>query len=76
MTNPRLKVIKLPGQMPLVIKQEAGGGFFMTSKDSIIIGVAGLAMIIKFLVDNGIMSPKVLEGILEEHHSDAGVLYE
>ena len=73
MKNPRLKVIKLPGKMPLVIKQEAGGGFFLTSRDSIIIDISGLSMIIKFLIDNGIMSPKVLEGILEEYHSDGGV---
>jgi len=74
MKRPTLKVIKLPGQMPLVIKQGEGSNFFITSKDSIIISVSGLAVIVKFLVNNGIMSPKVLEGILEEFYSDTGAV--
>jgi len=68
--QPKLTVTKLPGTMPLVIKQEAGASFFITSKDSIVIDVAGLTFLVKFLVTNGMMDHKILEGILEEFNSD------
>lgn len=64
----KLTVTKLPNSV-LVIKQTEGYDFFLSSESSLVISVGTLSFIIKFLVDNGFMSPKVLEGILEEHNS-------
>ena len=67
--QPALTITRLPGGRPLVIKQEDGASFFITSKNSIIIDVSGLSFLVKFLVKNDIISYKILEGILEEYHS-------
>jgi hypothetical protein len=70
----RLTVMRIPHINTVVIKQIDGRDFFLTSKDSIVIGVDSLSFIIKFLVDSGAISPKLLEGILEDVHTDKGSL--
>ncbi len=67
----KLRVFKIPNMNIIVIKQ-SGGTFFVSTKDSIVIDVFGLASILKFLIFSGIISPKVLEGILEEYNSTKG----
>jgi hypothetical protein len=62
----KLTITRIPRFNTIVIKQE-GGKLFLASKDSIIIDISGLAIILKFLVMNKIMSPKVLEGIIDEY---------
>ena len=64
----KLTVTKLPNST-LVIKQTEGYDFFLSSESSIVMSVGVLSFILKFLVDNNFMSPKVLEGILEEYNS-------
>jgi hypothetical protein len=64
----KLKVTKIPNMNIIVIKQ-SGGNFFISTKDSILIDIFGLSSILKFLLFSGMMSPRVLEGILEEYHS-------
>jgi len=63
----KLQVTKLPNSV-LIIKQSDGYDFFLSSETSIIIPINMLSFIIKFLIDNSFMSPKVLEGILEEYY--------
>lgn len=63
-----LTVTKIPHLNTLVIRQKQGK-FFISTRDSIVIDVPGLAFIIKFLVMNGMVSHKVLEGILDEYRS-------
>lgn len=58
----------------IVIKQEEGGNFFVSTKDSIIIDIFGLSSILKFLLFSKMISPKVLEGLLEEYNSVKGDL--
>jgi len=53
----------------LVIRQFEGKDCFIATVDSIVISIGSLANILHFLVMNEYMSPKVLEGILEEYHS-------
>lgn len=69
MSNPKskLSVIRLPDSGTLVIKQHFGN-FFLTSKDSIIIDIFGLSSLISYLVKSGIMSIRVLEGIVGEYY--------
>lgn len=64
----RLKVTRIPFLNTIVIKQ-TGGKFFVSTTDSIVIDIPGLAFILKFLVMNGIVSHRVLEGILDEYRS-------
>jgi hypothetical protein len=57
----------------IVIKQ-SGGNFFVATRDSIVIDIFGLSSILKFLLFSNMISPKVLEGILEEYNSVKGDL--
>lgn len=66
----RLKVSLIPNINNIIIKQYEGRDFFISAPDAIIISVASLSFILKFLVQNNYMSRKVLEGILEETYED------
>lgn len=52
----------------IVLKQENGRDFFISTPDSIIISVPKLSAILKFLLLNGFVSVKVLEGIVQEYY--------
>ena len=52
----------------LVLRQEGGQQFFISTTDSIIISIPKLSTILKFLVLNNFMSIKVLEGIVQEYY--------
>lgn len=58
----------------LIIKKEVGNGLFISSKNSIIISIPSLCSLLKFMLMYGYISPKILEGLLEEHNSFAGDL--
>jgi hypothetical protein len=73
MSVAKLKVFKIPNMNILVIKQ-TGGRFFVSTKDSIVIDIFGLASILKFLLLSKMLSPKTLEGLLEEYYSSKGEL--
>jgi hypothetical protein len=68
----KLRVFKIPNMNIIVIKQTGKANFFVSTKDSIVIDIFGLSSILKFLLFAGIVSPKVLEGILEEYNSTKG----
>jgi hypothetical protein len=67
----KLQISKIPGLNTLVIRQ-ADDTFFVSNRDSIVISVQTLSWIISFLIKEGFMSYRVLEGILEEYHTDKG----
>lgn len=50
----------------LVIKLVPGSKYFLPTTDSVMISIPNLAALIKYLVKEGYMSKKVLEGILSE----------
>ena len=65
----KLFISKIPNLNVLVIKQdmsESGQHYFISTKDSLIISIPSLASLVKFLIVNGFMSKKVLQGILSE----------
>ncbi len=62
----RISVLKLPKTQTLIIKQTGGKDFFVSSDDVIVIDVATLSFLIKFLISSGYLSVKVVEGILSE----------
>ena len=63
-----LTVTKIPAVNVIVLKQKDGRDFFISTKDSIIISPS----ILKFLVTNDMISPKLLEGVLEEYYTYKG----
>ena len=71
MTQPRVRVTRLPKLNTLVIKQY-GGRFFISAQDSIVIDISGLSMLLKFLVFGNFLSYRVLEGILDEYYREKG----
>lgn len=64
----KLIITRLPHLNTIVIKQE-GKHFFVSTRDSIVIDVPGLAFIIKFLVMNDLISYRILEGIVDEYRA-------
>lgn len=65
--SPRLSITRLPYINTIVLRQSGDQKFFVSAQDSIVIDIPGLSFIIKYLVVSGIMSVKVLEGIIEEY---------
>lgn len=63
-----IKVLRLNDLNTVVIRKSKGSGFFRTSDDGLIISVQNLSHLLKYLVFNGIISPKILEGILSEYY--------
>lgn len=62
---PSITVTNIPNLNTVVIKKR-GGNFFISTRDSIVIDLAGLYMIIRFLVLQGIVSISALERIIDE----------
>ena len=65
----KLQITKLTNIDTLVLKQTGGKDFFIAAPDSIVISPGSLAFILTFMVMNGFLSPKVLEGVLEEYYT-------
>jgi hypothetical protein len=58
--------------MNIIVIKQLEGNFFVSTKDSIVIDIFGLSSLLKFLLFSGMISKRVLEGILEEFHSMRG----
>jgi hypothetical protein len=67
----RLNITKLHNSI-LVLKQLDGQDFFVAAPNSIVIPISKLTLILHFLVKNNMINHEILEGILEEYHSDTG----
>ena len=72
----RITVSSIPQLSTLVIKQMDGRDFFISTQDSIIITTQSLAYLLKFLLENGFLSYRVLEGVLEDYHTDKGAKFD
>jgi hypothetical protein len=59
----------LNGTDTLVIKKHPDSRVFISTNDSIILGRGTLIQLLYSLVKNGIISEKVLQGIIEEIHT-------
>jgi len=70
MAESRIEIKYLSGVNTLVINKEKSDRFFVSTETGIVISVPALATLLKFLVMNNFISHKVLEGILEEYHSN------
>lgn len=68
----KIWVSRIPKINTLVIKQTDGQDFFVASKNIIVLPVDSLSHLLSFLVSNGYISAKLLEGILEEHNTAGG----
>lgn len=65
----RLRISRIPKLNTIVIRQDQERTFFIASPSSIVLGIDTFSFILKFLVENGYISHKILEGILEEYNS-------
>jgi len=61
----KVTIHRIPETNLLVIKQ-TGKSFFLSAENAIIISIDMLASLLTFMVKNGIISIKVIEGILSE----------
>jgi len=52
----------------IIIKKDKGSEFFISSPDSFIISVPNFAALLKFMLNKNLLSPKVLQGVLDEHN--------
>jgi len=68
----KLTVTKIPLLNSIVIKQYGGRDFFIAAPDSIIISIPSFSFLLRFLVENGFVSEKILEGVLEEFNTQKG----
>ncbi len=66
----KLTILSLAGSDTYVIRKSDSSRLFITTPDTIIIGKDGLVFLMNFLVKNGFIHPKVLEGILEELNTE------
>ena len=73
---PKIDVIKLPGKSLLVIKQTPDSDFFVLGNNTVAITTFNLSALLKFLLYRGLLSPKVLEGILSEYYDGGTNGYE
>lgn len=62
----KLIIYRVPETDILLIRQEGGNGFFISADNGLLISISSLINILTFLVKSGIISVKVIEGILEE----------
>ena len=63
MDDPSLMITRIPKLDTVVIKHK---GMFITTKDSIVIDVDGLYILIKVLLDMGILNIEELKGLYNE----------
>lgn len=61
----------LAGINMIIITREPTDRFFYSNHTSFAINIQSFSYLISFLVKHGIISPKVLEGILEEYYSNS-----
>jgi hypothetical protein len=64
MTNKTIGVTRLRDL--IIIKKENESEFFTSSSNSFIISVPNFAALLKFMLNKSLLSPKVLEGVLDE----------
>ena len=65
-----LTISFLPGHNIIVLRKPTDKQSFISTDDSFIIGRDTFIVILNFLVSEGIINYKVLEGILEEYHTE------
>jgi len=66
----KLTISKIPNLNSFVLRQSDGNDFFIATPNNIIFSKVSFAFILKFLVENKYLDHQLLEGILEEYHSD------
>lgn len=67
MSDTKVAVKKLDNH--LIITQSDKGKFFISGEDTIIISITNLSALLKFLLYKKFLSPKVLEGVLNEYYN-------
>jgi hypothetical protein len=64
----RVQILKLDDLNTIVIKKDKNDNFFITSPDSIVISVFNFSILLKVMLYQNKISPKMLEGLLSEYY--------
>lgn len=70
MNKDSISITVLPGTDTLVIRKNATSRVFILTDDSIIISRDTLVVLLKYMVMNDLINHKILEGLLEELHTE------
>ena len=68
-----LKIIGLRALNSISVQQDEGSKHFISSSNSFIIAVPTLSYILLALLKNNIIDEQVLQGILEEYHTERSI---
>lgn len=64
----KITILRLDDSNILVIKKEENN-FFISGDNSIIISVPNLSYLLKYMLVSGVISPKVLQAVLDEYYA-------
>jgi len=53
-----------------IVKKSKGSDFFYTTSDSFGITVFNFSALLNYMLSRGLLSPKVLEGVLSEYYNE------
>lgn len=70
MNKDSISITALSGTDTLIIRKNADSRVFILTDDSIIISKDTLVVLLKYMMINNLINPKVLEGLLEEVHTE------
>jgi hypothetical protein len=70
MRKDSISITLLPGTDTLVIRKGEDSRVFILTNDSIIISKDTLVVLLKYMMKNNLINPKILEGLLEEVHTE------
>jgi hypothetical protein len=70
----RVQILKLDDLNTIVIKKDKDDNFFITSPDSIVISIFNFSVLLKVMLYQNKISPKLLESLIEEYRSYKGDL--
>jgi len=70
MKKDSISVTLLPGTDTLVIRKDENSRVFILTNDSIIISKDTLVVLLKYMMQNDLINHKILEGLLEELHTE------
>jgi len=70
MNKDTISITALPGTDTLVIRKNSDSRVFILTDDSIIIGKDTLVVLLKYMMINNMINYKIIEGLLEEVHTE------
>lgn len=70
MKKDSISVTLLPNTDTLVVRKNSESRVFILTDDSIIISKDTLVILLKYMMKNNLINPKIIEGLLEEIYTE------